>query len=105
MLNLEDMTPEQRAVLRACEDRYDEVTQIEDPYPKPPPVFVTVKREKEKHPTQYIILPDGSIRTWWGGCPVPLYGTPSKKTVDPDWGSGLPKHATKYLDEEQERQF
>lgn len=96
MLKLEEMTDEQKAVLRACEDRWGAVRQIENPEPVPPPSVYAKVWEDPNDDSAYTleIRGDGTTRAFmpgYMGVPIRLYGTGKR----PD--TGVPKHAKKYL--------
>lgn len=93
MIPTQEMTDEQRAVLRACEERFGGVRQVEDPIPVPPPsVFAEVPDGKYTKTLE--IQGDGTTRafcTGYMGVPIRLYGTGKRPET------GVPKHAKKYL--------
>jgi hypothetical protein len=94
MLALEEMTPEQRAVLRACEDRFDGVVLEEGPPPEPPPVYVCVTVGDATD--SLVIHPDGTIRTVQDGwVPTALYGRVPREPRGYD--TGVPKHGKQYM--------
>lgn len=102
MLSIKEMTPEQRAVLRACEERYGAVSQQNNPEPVPPPPVYAKVWEDANEESAYLleIQADGTTRSFmpgYMGVPIRLYGVGKRLDI------GVPKHAEKYLDEEKSR--
>lgn len=92
MLLIDQMSREQIAVLRACEERFEVVRQVEDPMPPPQPsVYVKVKNAETEE--TLVIGSDGTTRTLAGFVPTRLYGSVSES----GFGAGVPKQAEKFL--------